>query len=232
MKNNNIVIGIEGLVGAGKTSICRNLLDKIPNSVLLHGGNVYRAIVYALMTSQSDLSKLKQNLVNIDIKEIMDKLKIKIKLENKETVIYIHDKLIKEDDLQSEQSSLGVSVISSVVDNTKLYEFGRKLVDSFKTNYNIIFSSRDIIKMYPDTDYHFFITASIDERVKRKFKQYGGRVNEEELREHILKRDELQEKAGYYKIYPITQKIDVTDCKTVEESTNKVLQFIKVPELV
>ena len=82
MKNNNIVIGIEGLVGAGKTSICRNLLDKIPNSVLLHGGNVYRAIVYALMTSQSDLSKLKQNLVNIDIKEIMDKLKIKIKLEN------------------------------------------------------------------------------------------------------------------------------------------------------
>ena len=31
----NIVIGIEGDVGTGKTSVCRKLLDKIPNSVLL-----------------------------------------------------------------------------------------------------------------------------------------------------------------------------------------------------
>ena len=29
----NIVIGIEGLVGAGKTSICRELIKKIPNTV-------------------------------------------------------------------------------------------------------------------------------------------------------------------------------------------------------
>ena len=50
----NIVIGIEGLVGAGKTSICRELLKKIPNSILLHGGNLYRAIVYALMNYRSN----------------------------------------------------------------------------------------------------------------------------------------------------------------------------------
>ena len=37
---NNITIGIEGLVGAGKTSICRELLKKVPNSIILHGGNV------------------------------------------------------------------------------------------------------------------------------------------------------------------------------------------------
>lgn len=33
----NIVIGIEGYVGAGKTAICRELLNKIPNSILLEG---------------------------------------------------------------------------------------------------------------------------------------------------------------------------------------------------
>ena len=42
----NIVIGIEGLVGSGKTSICRELLKLIPNSIILHGGNLYRGIVY------------------------------------------------------------------------------------------------------------------------------------------------------------------------------------------
>ena len=38
---NNIVIGIEGLVGSGKTSLCRELLKMIPNSIILHGGNLY-----------------------------------------------------------------------------------------------------------------------------------------------------------------------------------------------
>ena len=34
----NITIGIEGLVGAGKTSLCRELLNLVPNSMILHGG--------------------------------------------------------------------------------------------------------------------------------------------------------------------------------------------------
>ena len=45
----NLVIGIEGLVGAGKTSICRQLIQDIPNTILLNGGNLYRTIVYAMM---------------------------------------------------------------------------------------------------------------------------------------------------------------------------------------
>ena len=47
----NIVIGIEGHVGAGKTSICRELIKKMPNTVLLNGGNLYRAIIYTLMNN-------------------------------------------------------------------------------------------------------------------------------------------------------------------------------------
>ena len=45
MMEKNLVIGIEGLVGAGKTSICRELLRYIPNSIVLHAGHIYRAIV-------------------------------------------------------------------------------------------------------------------------------------------------------------------------------------------
>ena len=42
MENKHIVIGIEGLVGSGKTSICRKLLEENNNAVLLNGGNLYR----------------------------------------------------------------------------------------------------------------------------------------------------------------------------------------------
>lgn len=58
MENKNLVIGIEGLVGAGKTSISRNLLHYIPNSIILHGGNIYRAIVYGIIKKGIDIEKL------------------------------------------------------------------------------------------------------------------------------------------------------------------------------
>ena len=82
---NNIVIGIEGYVGAGKSAICRELLNHIPNSIILEGGNLYRAIVYSLLKSGMDLSNLKQNMSHVDIKSIMEKLKITIAIENRQT---------------------------------------------------------------------------------------------------------------------------------------------------
>ena len=72
----NKVIGIEGYVGAGKTSICRKLINLIPNSIILEGGNLYRAIVYSLMTSGINLEDLKKNMNHVDIKSVMEKLNI------------------------------------------------------------------------------------------------------------------------------------------------------------
>ena len=60
----NIVIGIEGLVGAGKTSICRKLIEIIPNTILVNGGNIYRSIVYAMMKNGSKLEELKKQKKN------------------------------------------------------------------------------------------------------------------------------------------------------------------------
>ena len=81
--------------------------------------------------------------------------------------------------------------------------------------------------MYPDVTYHFFIDASIEERTNRKYIQYNKEISKEEIRATIQARDELQEKSGYYKIYPQTKIIDVTDCKSVEQATEMVLENMK-----
>ena len=224
----NIVIGIEGYVGTGKTSVCRKLLDKIPNSVLLHGGNIYMAITYGILkTGLINVKEDNNKLSSLNIKNIMDKLKLKIEIEDRESVVYIHDKKIEEKDLQSLETSIATSKISSYANNDKLYDFGRNIIESLKQNYNVILSSRDIVNMYPKVDYHFLLVADIDERVRRKMNQYKGEITADELKEHIQKRDELQKQSGYYKIHPITKVIDVTACKTVEDETNKIMEFIK-----
>ena len=217
----NIVIGIEGTVGAGKTSICRELLKDIENSIILHGGEIYRAIVYGMMQTQIE------NTQNLDAFDIMKKLGIEIKLENKETVIYMNGKKVDEKDLQSKKSSMAVSKVSNTADNTRLYQFGKELIDKYRQKYNVILSSRDIVKMYPDVTYHFFIEASIDERTNRKYMQYNKEIPKEQIREMIKVRDELQEKSGYYKIYPQTRIIDVTNCKSAKESEELVLENMK-----
>ncbi len=232
MQDKNIVIGIEGLVGSGKTSISKELLRYIPNSVLIHGGEIYRAIVYGLMNSQSDLIKLTKSMESVDVFELMKKLEIEIRLEEKETVIYMKNKKINSEKLQSEKSSRAVSMVSNVADNSKLYEFGKKLIDSFRKDYNIILSSRDIVKMYPDVTYHFFITADLEERINRKYIQYNGEISKQELKDLIEQRDKLQENSGYYKIYENTEIIDVTKCTSIEEASKKVVDKIKQGALV
>lgn len=224
----NKVIGIEGLVGSGKTSISRGLVNIIPNSIILHGGNIYRAIVYGIMRKGIKIENIANDMKNVDISEIMDKLNIEIKLENKETIIFMDGKKVDENDLQSEKSSFAVSVVSNVANNSKLYEFGKILIDSFKKDYNVILSSRDIIKMYPEVDFHLFIIADLKERVNRKYIQYENRVSKKEIEENIIKRDTLQEQSGYYKIYDRTIVIDVTNCKTIEDSVDMVLKRIDI----
>ena len=224
----NITIGIEGLVGAGKTSICRAMLDKIPNSIILHGGNLYRGIVYALMNSGIDMSKIVNNSDKpIDIKQMMDMLKVEIKIENRESVVYVDGKEINEDNLQSDATSLAVSKIAKDADNSKFYAFGKKLIDVYKKQYNLIISGRDLMKIYPALDYHFFVTADIETRVDRKMHQYTNeKITREELKKHIEERDSLQEQAGFYKRYDKTIDVDVTECKSAEESAMKILENI------
>lgn len=229
----HIVIGIEGLVGAGKTSICRELLNLIPNSILLHGGNLYRAIVYALMNTKKEelkIENLKDNLKNIDIKAIMEKLQIQIELEDRQTVIYVNGKKIEEEQIQSQDASLAVSIAGKSADNTKLYSFGKQFIDTYKQHFNVIVSGRDLMKIDPELDYHFFVTASLEERVRRKCIQYSSKNMQNEITQNIISRDKIQEEAGYYQIYDNTIKLDVTKCQSAKDSANMIMKYIQLPK--
>ena len=218
----NIVIGIEGLVGTGKTSICKDLLNFIPNSIVLHAGNVYRAITYQIIREEIPFESLK----SIDLKDLFEKFEISIEIEDGETVVYAHGKKVEEDNLQSLENSMAVSKISNIANNKNAYKIVKDYIDKYKQKYNVIFSGRDTMKIYPDLNYHFFITADIDKRAGWKANQYNGEASIDIIKENILKRDELQKKSGYYDTYANTITIDVSDSSSIEESTKMIAKNI------
>ena len=61
----NIVIGIEGTVGAGKTSICRELLNEIDNSII---SRLKVIRIYNLLTNYNNTLREEEKLSEEDIR--------------------------------------------------------------------------------------------------------------------------------------------------------------------
>ena len=227
----NMVIGIEGLVGAGKTSICRELIKMIPDTILVNGGNIYRAIVGMIIKNGEKLQNLKDNSENLDMKKMMDLLNIELRIEDNETIIYCNNEKIDEEYIQSKEISLAVSSLGGRTDEKALFAYAKDIINGLRQKYNIVLSGRGVLTIYPECDYHLFITADLEERVKRKATQYDEK-SLDEVRLNIIKRDELQKEVGYYDIHEKTTVIDVTECKSAKESAEKVLKILNISLIV
>lgn len=185
-----------------------------------------------MMKNGKTLDVFQKESSNIDIKEMMDYYNISIKIENNETNFYMDNEKISEEDMQSKEASIAVSTVGGKAQNENLFIFARNLIEDLKTKNNVILAGRSLMQIYPNLDYHLFITADLEERVRRKCIQYNEIDIKNEIRENIIKRDKLQEEAGFYKLSHSTIVIDVTNCKSAQESTKLVLEKINLLETV
>lgn len=222
----NLVIGIEGMVASGKTSACLELLNLIPNSIFIDAGEIYRGIIQAIRENKIDISKLKEKNSDFNPMEIMEKLKVTFKIENRMTEVYINGKKIEKEEIENAENSFGVSMIASSSNNDKLYDFARKVISTYRKKFNIILSARDLITIYPEMTVHVYITCSLEERVKRRYNQYKGKYSVEEIRKMIMSRDKMHEDAGYNRLYEKSVKVDITESKSAKQSALKILNSI------
>lgn len=238
----NKVIGIEGMVASGKTSICKELTELLKNSIFIDGGAIYRGIVLAISKAKQELESIDkgkanllkeimsspEKLANVNAFKVMKMLNIEFKIENKMTIVYINGKEITEDEIQTMENSTRVSEMASKVNNNALYEFARNIIEEYKKQANIIVSARDLVKIYPDMTCHIFVTATLEERVNRRYAQYDGKYSKEEITNIIIKRDEIHKKAGYDKVGNKNVDFDVTNYKSAHEATvgllNKLIE--------
>lgn len=208
MMHKKIIIAIDGPSASGKGTLSDSLSKKlnIPN---LNTGGLYRGVAYKALAEGIDLN---------DEAKIIGVAK---KLEKKD----IENPNIFTEDVGGKASV--VAKMQSVRD--VLLKYQRDFADN---PCGAILEGRDIgTFICPNADYKFFVTASPEERAKRRFKEMqekGQNTSYEEIFKKIKERDEkdMNREASPFRKADDAVLIDTTG-KTIEEVFLEVLSYIK-----
>jgi cytidylate kinase len=95
----------------------------------------------------------------------------------------------------------------------------------------VVMAGRDIgTVVFPDADHKFFLTASLEEKVRRRAAQYerrGEAVDEEAMRKEVEARDRVDTERAVAPLRPAPDAIVIdTDDLTVDEVVEEILQRI------
>ena len=224
MNKKGLVIAIDGFSSTGKSSISKVVADTL-GLIHIDTGAMYRAItLFGLRNfkdekQEIDLSKLLQNLneISLEFRENSGKLEIYLNGEN----------VSKE--IRTTEVSDNVSFIAKHPEvRARLVVLQRDIAE----NLGVIMDGRDIgTVVLPDADYKFFLTASADERARRRFlelQSLGIETTIEEVKQNLIERDRIDSER---EISPLKQAedailIDNTNLNK-EETIDLILSYIK-----
>ena len=224
MNKKGLVIAIDGFSSTGKSSISKVVADTL-GLIHIDTGAMYRAItLFGLRNfkdekQEIDLSKLLQNLneISLEFRENSEKLEIYLNGEN----------VSKE--IRTTEVSDNVSLIAKHPEvRARLVVLQRDIAEK----QGVIMDGRDIgTVVLPDADYKFFLTASADERARRRFlelQSLGIETTIEEVKQNLIERDRIDSER---EISPLKQAedailIDNTNLNK-EETIDLILSYIK-----
>lgn len=183
MKNQNIIIAIDGYSACGKSTLAKDLAHALQIKYL-DSGAIYRAITLFCIQHvihPEDIKSVIQALEFINIKvELSDKIKIYL---NKEDVT---------DDIRKPEVSRWVSEVSVI---SEVRRKANEILREFGKHNSLIMDGRDIgTVVFPEADYKFFITADVDKRTKRRqleLESQGRIINFEDVKENLKHRDHI-----------------------------------------
>jgi|TARA_B100001540_G_scaffold201836_1_gene177738 cytidylate kinase len=157
------VVTIDGPSGVGKGTISEYLSDKLAWNYL-NSGALYRAIAWVVKNDSirlSDITTLENASKNIHF--TIQENKLHIEYENKEISSLIYN----------EEVAKVASKVSSV---PKVRESILSIQRSFKKEPGLIAEGRDMGSViFPEAQVKIFLTASIETRAQRRFKQLKDR---------------------------------------------------------
>ena len=151
------VVAIDGPAGAGKSTVARMVADCL-NYAYINTGSLYRALAYAAMTSGVAFDKITPDFL------------ARQQLEFRGADLYLNGQKL-DAELRRAECAKGASIISAI-------PFVRDYLLPVQRNAAngqwIVMEGRDIgTVIFPDAEKKFFVTASAEERARRRLAQAG-----------------------------------------------------------
>lgn len=215
------VIAIDGPAGAGKTTIAKRLADEL-GYLYVDTGALYRAIGYFALTRGLDVRD------ESAIAGLLVSTRVDLRFVDMTQRVYINDTDVT-DRIRTEAVSMAASAVSALpVVRAFLLDSQRRLAEVG----NVILNGRDIgTVVCPDAECKLFLTASAEDRARRRFKQLTERgiaANYDDMLADIIRRDEGDSSRSIAPLRPAEDAILIdTTGNTLEQSVAIVIRKVR-----
>lgn len=222
MDNKRIAIAIDGPASAGKSTLAKSVAKKL-GIIYVDTGAMYRAV---------GLKTIRLNIKSTDRESVMAMLAttvVSIRFVDGQQRVFLDGEDVS-DIIRTQLVSNAASEVSTIPEvRIKLVELQRELA----AHNSVVMDGRDIgINVLPNANFKFFITASVEERAKRRFKELSSRgqlggMTFENLLNEILERDERDSTREFVPLRKAEDAIliDTTNI-SAEKTTEIVIQHI------
>ena len=220
-----VSVAVDGPAGSGKSTITK-MVAKSLGFNYVDTGAMYRALTYNFLSN--GLDKLEEET----IKELLSKIEFRVEYVEGVQHVYVNDEEVSDKIRTAEVSKFTSLFAKSPAVRDFLIDTQRNLAN---TN-NIIMDGRDIASVVlPNADVKIFLTASVEERARRRvldFERQGiENVDFEKVKEDIKARDwqdENRDIAPLVKVDSATL-LDTTSL-TIDEVVEKMAELVKSVE--
>lgn len=212
-----INIAIDGPAGAGKSTIAKAVAAKL-GIIYLDTGAMYRAVAYAALKKGIDVKDPE------GVAQLLENLEMDIRYENGVQNVYVNGENATPY-LRTPEMSKAASDISALpVVRYKMVEQQRE----FAAKYDVVLDGRDIgTFVLPDANCKFYMTASPEERAKRRFEELtakGETCDYNAVLQDIVKRDYND---SHREVAPLKQADDAYYLDTTELSIAEVTERVE-----
>ena len=219
--DNQYSIAIDGPVGAGKSTIAKLVAKKL-NIIYVDTGAMYRTVGLYVVRKGLDTKNHEH------VKSVLGEVTLDVKLSNEGQTIFLNGENVT-NLIRTPEISMAASNVSAVPEvREKLVDMQRELANSK----SVIMDGRDIgTVVLPTAKTKIYLTASLDERATRRYKELiakGQKVTLEEVKEDIVKRDsnDMSRAASPLKKADDAMELDSTGL-TLDQVVQKVIEIVQ-----
>jgi cytidylate kinase len=212
-----MIVAIDGPAGAGKSSISRRLAERL-GYAFLDTGAMYRAVT---------LAALRRNLGSTDNQAIA-------RLANELTIDFdgVHTLLDGEDVSDAIRTSEVSSAVHLAADNVAVRRRLVELQRQIAAGRDIVTEGRDQGTVaFPDADCKIFLTASRQERARRRYDELMARSENVTLDEVLTQQDERDARDAARPVGALVKADDAmefcTDRLSLDEVVDRLEQIVR-----